>query len=130
AGELLDDAVGVEARAVPAAFPGPGDDDWFGDRALRAMSGADYRVTAESNRIGVRLAGPAVPGTRTGQLPSEGMARGSVQIPPGGQPLVFLADAPTTGGYPVVGAVHPDDMWLVAQARPGYRVRFRWITRA
>ncbi len=49
---------------------------------------------------------------------------GSVQVPAGGQPLIFLADHPTTGGYPVVGVVHPDDLWLVAQARPGTTVRF------
>jgi biotin-dependent carboxylase-like uncharacterized protein len=106
-------------------IPGPRD-HWFDGRTLRTMSTSAYRVTAESNRIGVRLAGPTLPASTTGSLPSEGMVRGSVQVPPSGQPLVFLADHPTTGGYPVIGVVHPADMGLVAQARPGCVVRFCW----
>jgi allophanate hydrolase subunit 2 len=50
---------------------------------------------------------------------------GAVQVPPDGQPLVFLADHPTTGGYPVVAVVHPDDVWRCAQLRPGEPLRFR-----
>ncbi len=59
-----------------------------------------------------------------GELPSEGIVLGAVQVPPSGQPLVFLHDHPTTGGYPVVGVVDPDDLWQCAQLRPGERVRF------
>jgi allophanate hydrolase subunit 2 len=66
---------------------------------------------------------------RVGELPSEGMVLGAVQVPPNGQPIVFLADHPTTGGYPVIGVVHPDDLWQCAQARPGERVRFRPASR-
>ena len=50
---------------------------------------------------------------------------GGVQVPPDGQPLVFLADHPTTGGYPVVAVVLADDLWQCAQLRPGDAVRFR-----
>jgi allophanate hydrolase subunit 2 len=50
-----------------------------------------------------------------------------VQVPPDGQPLVFLADHPTTGGYPVVGVLHPDDVWRCAQLRPGEPVSFRHV---
>ena len=74
--------------------------------------------------MALRLAGPPLPRARNGELPSEGLVLGAVQVPPDGQPLVFLADHPTTGGYPVVGVVHPDDLWQCAQLRPGERLRF------
>jgi allophanate hydrolase subunit 2 len=61
----------------------------------------------------------------TGELPSEGIVRGAVQVPSSGQPLVFGADHPTTGGYPVVAYVVDEDVDLVAQLRPGDAVRFR-----
>ena len=61
---------------------------------------------------------------RDDELPSEGMVLGSVQVPPGGQPVVFLADHPPTGGYPVLAVVHPDDLWQCGQARPGEELRF------
>jgi biotin-dependent carboxylase-like uncharacterized protein len=100
-------------------------DDWFADGAIDGLFAAVYRVSSASNRVGVRLDGPPVPARHSGGLPSEGMVLGAVQIPAGGRPIVFLADHPTTGGYPVVGVVHPDDLWMVAQAAPGTPVRFR-----
>ena len=65
-------------------------------------------MTGDSNRVGLRLRGPRA-GARaaTGELPSEGIVLGAVQVPPSGQPLVFLDDHPTTGGYPVVAVVRP-----------------------
>ena len=95
-------------------------DDWF--VAAELFSSA-YRVSPLSNRVGSRLAGAALPRTRAGELPSEGVVLGAVQVPADGQPLIFLADHPTTGGYPVVGVV--DDVTPLAQARPGTTVRFR-----
>nr|WP_208297562.1 biotin-dependent carboxyltransferase family protein [Actinophytocola oryzae] len=103
--------------------PGPRD-DWFTDDALSQLFGSRYEVTAESNRVGVRLSGPALSRCRDGELPSEGMVAGSVQIPPSGQPIVFLADHPVTGGYPVIAVVCAADLARMAQARPGQGVRF------
>jgi allophanate hydrolase subunit 2 len=57
-------------------------------------------------------------------LPSEGLVRGAVQVPPDSDPVMMLADHPTTGGYPVIAVVHPDDVALVAQTPPGGSVRF------
>jgi allophanate hydrolase subunit 2 len=82
-----------------------------------------YRVSPVSNRVGCRLAGRALRRTQAGELPPEGLVLGAIQVPPDGQPLVFLADHPTTGGYPVIGVV--DDVTPLAQARPGTTVRFR-----
>lgn len=102
---------------------------WFADGALEALCAASYTVAAESNRIGLRLDGPplarrADDAGRPRELPSEGMVLGAVQVPPSGTPLVFLADHPPTGGYPVIGVVRREDLWQCAQLRPGDEVRF------
>ncbi|MFR9672985.1 biotin-dependent carboxyltransferase family protein [Streptomyces sp. TR06-5] len=97
---------------------------WFTARALRTLTSAVYRVSSDSNRIGLRLDGPALERAREGELPSEGMPLGAVQVPPEGRPVVFLADHPVTGGYPVVGVVPGRALWAAAQAVPGTPVRF------
>ncbi|NUS50992.1 MAG: biotin-dependent carboxyltransferase family protein [Nocardioidaceae bacterium] len=103
--------------------PGPRD-DWFTADALDTLTSSTYRVAGDSNRVGLRLDGPALERARDGELPSEGIVLGAVQVPPSGLPLVFLHDHPTTGGYPVVGVVAPRDLWQCAQLRPGEAVRF------
>lgn len=104
--------------------PGPRA-DWFAADALARLCAAPYTVGADSNRVGLRLDGEAPVRVRDEELPSEGMVLGAVQVPPGGQPVVLLADHPPTGGYPVLAVVHPDDLWLCGQLRPGERLRFR-----
>jgi biotin-dependent carboxylase-like uncharacterized protein len=106
--------------------PGPRD-DWFTVDALDVLCGSSYVVEADSNRVGLRLDGPALDRRRGGELASEGMVLGAVQVPPSGRPVVLLADHPPTGGYPVIGVVHPADLWQCAQLRPGERVRFSRI---
>jgi allophanate hydrolase subunit 2 len=101
--------------------------DWFTPAAVSALDGAAYVVAADSNRIGLRLTGQAVERAREGELPSEGMVLGAVQVPPSGQPVVFLNDHPTTGGYPVVGVVLDEDLQVCAQARPGDRLTLRVV---
>ncbi|MCX5397815.1 biotin-dependent carboxyltransferase family protein [Streptomyces sp. NBC_00102] len=109
--------------------PGPRH-DWFTGAALRTLTTAVYRVSAASNRIGLRTEGPALEragsagGVTGGELPSEGMVLGAVQVPPDGRPVVFLHDHPTTGGYPVVGVVPADALAAAAQAVPGIPLRF------
>ena len=104
--------------------PGPRA-DWFAADALERLCATAYVVGEESNRIGLRLDGEPPQRVRDDELPSEGMVLGAVQVPPGGQPVVFLADHPPTGGYPVLAVVHPDDLWQCAQLRPGEQLRFR-----
>ncbi|WBB73583.1 biotin-dependent carboxyltransferase family protein [Micromonospora sp. WMMD1128] len=113
-------------RPVPTELrldvePGPRQ-DWFTPAALDLLRRAAYTVAPDSNRVGARLAGAALPRAVAGELPSEGLVLGAVQVPPDGQPLVFLADHPTTGGYPVIAVVR--DVAPLAQARPGTTVRF------
>ena len=100
-------------------------EDWLQERALDALHDAAYTVGAASNRVGVRLEGPRLPWARRAELRSEGIVPGAVQVPPSGEPIVLLADHPTTGGYPVVGVVAERDLDRVAQLRPGNRIRLR-----
>ncbi|MGH9054458.1 MAG: biotin-dependent carboxyltransferase family protein [Acidimicrobiales bacterium] len=100
--------------------------DWLSEDGVRALANAMWRVSSDSNRIGLRLDGPAV-GRRAsrGELASEGMVTGAVQVTASGQPIIFLADHPTTGGYPVVGVVDAPGVTACSQARPGTPVAFR-----
>ena len=102
-------------------------EDWFEADALEALAGSSYVVGSESNRIGLRLEGEPIRWKGKEQLPSEGMVLGGVQVPPNGQPVIFLHDHPTTGGYPVVGVVVPDDLAVCAQLRPGEQVTLRVV---
>ncbi|MEU2729018.1 biotin-dependent carboxyltransferase family protein [Streptomyces griseoviridis] len=99
-------------------------DDWFTPAALRVLTTRAYRVSPAANRIGLRTEGPVLERAVGGELPSEGMVLGAVQVPPDGRPVVFLADHPTTGGYPVIAVVHPSDLPAAAQAAPGTPIRF------
>lgn len=99
--------------------------DWFTDQAWGSLLGQSYGVTTDSNRVGLRLEGEPLERARTGELSSEGMVRGALQIPPSGTPVLFLADHPVTGGYPVVAYVVDDDVDRCAQLRPGQTLRFR-----
>lgn len=104
-------------------LPGPRA-DWFED-PIGHLCRTTYAVGHDTDRVGMRLDGPPPVARLTGELASEGMVLGAVQISPDGRPTVFLADHPTTGGFPVVAVVHPEDLAWCAQARPGDRVRFR-----
>ncbi|MEV6349220.1 biotin-dependent carboxyltransferase family protein [Actinoplanes sp. NPDC051851] len=99
-------------------------DDWFTPAALSTLFSAEYRVAAETDRVGARLTGPALTRAVDGELPSEGLVLGAIQVPADGQPLIFLADHPTTGGYPVIAVVDPADVDQLGQARPGTAIRF------
>jgi biotin-dependent carboxylase-like uncharacterized protein len=109
-------------RGALRVRPGPRA-GWFEDGIGRLCATA-YAVAADSNRVGLRLDGPALARRHVGELPSEGMVLGAVQVPPDGVPIVFLADHPPTGGYPVLAVVDEDDLWQCAQLRPGDGVRF------
>ncbi|OYO25243.1 hypothetical protein CGZ93_02000 [Enemella dayhoffiae] len=99
-------------------------DDWFTDAAVELLGRTAWEVTGDANRVGVRLSGPVLERSREGELPSEGVVRGSVQVPASGQPIVFGPDHPTTGGYPVIAVVDEFATDRLAQARPGEVVRF------
>ena len=103
--------------------------DWFSPQALALLLEQPWQVTPQSNRVGLRLAG-SQPLQRAAafegaELPSEGTALGALQVPANGQPVLFLADHPLTGGYPVVGCVAAHHLDLAAQLPAGTLIRFR-----
>ncbi|NYD41116.1 biotin-dependent carboxyltransferase family protein [Nocardioides panaciterrulae] len=99
--------------------------DWFTDEAFDRLTAAPYEVTNESDRVGMRLRGAALERVRSEELPSEGMVPGALQVPPTGQPTLFLVDHPVTGGYPVLGVVVTTDLGRAAQVRPGQTIHFK-----
>ncbi|HLT98378.1 MAG TPA: 5-oxoprolinase/urea amidolyase family protein [Burkholderiaceae bacterium] len=103
-------------------------DDWFTEDALQRFAQQEWVVTPQSNRIGMRLESD-VPLTRirNDELPSEGTVSGAIQVPISGQPVLFLADHPLTGGYPVIAGVAGHHLALAAQIPIGCRIRFNVI---
>lgn len=99
--------------------------DWFTEDAIQRLSSQLWRVTSQSNRVGIRLAGDA-PLTRSNpqELPSEGTSVGAIQVPASGQPVLFLADHPLTGGYPVIAAVATHHLDLAGQIPINAQIRF------
>ncbi|MBB3192837.1 5-oxoprolinase subunit B/C family protein [Roseateles terrae] len=127
-------------QASPARWPQPGDEvildlrlgprtDWFTAEALTTLTSQPWTVTPQSNRVGLRLHGEA-PLSRsiTAELPSEGTSLGALQVPANGQPVLFLADHPLTGGYPVVACVAPWHLDLAGQLPGGTRLRFQVVS--
>lgn len=116
--------IAPQRRREPSVrvLPGPRR-DWFTADAWRHISSGTYVVEASTSRIGARLSGPPLERLVHGELPSEAMVLGAIQVPHNLQPIVMLADHPVTGGYPVIAVVHPDDVAIVAQAAPGTMLR-------
>ncbi|MEO6281659.1 biotin-dependent carboxyltransferase family protein [Roseateles sp.] len=110
-------------------LPGPEHQD-FTTTAREAFWAGDWTVTPQSNRMGYRLAGPVLQRERGEELASHGVLPGVIQVPPSGQPIVLLADAQTTGGYPKIGVVIRADLWKLGQLRLGARLRFLPCTHA
>lgn len=97
--------------------------DWFGDELYRAS----YVVQEESNRMGLRLRGPAIP-SPTGTMLTEGVPLGAIQVPPDGQPIILFVEHQTTGGYPKPANVISADLSRVGQLRPRDELRFELVT--
>ena len=114
-----------DAEVVLSLVRGPRD-EWVED--VEMLVRTEWTASERTNRIGMRLEGASVAHRdQDTQLPSEGAYRGAVQVPPSGEPVVFLADHPVTGGYPVVAVVVDADVDRAAQVRPGQQLRFRWV---
>ena len=109
--------------------PGP-QADHFSAAALEALVGGDYRVTAEADRMGIRLEGARLEHTAAAEIVSDATVPGSIQVPGAGQPIVLLADAQTAGGYPKIATVITADLGRLAALRPGQTLRFATVTAA
>lgn len=139
-GDRLGQGAGPVTAVAPPdpapALPAPGDlvelpvtlgprTDWFAPETVALFLAQEWRVTPQSSRVGIRLEGDtplARPDAR--ELPSEGTETGAIQVPHSGQPVLFLADHPLTGGYPVIATLLPAALDLAGQLPPGVRIRF------
>jgi antagonist of KipI len=111
------------ARLIPGAHY-----DLLDDESRDRLGAATFRISSSSDRMGYRLTGVELSLREPIELLSEGVAFGTVQLPPGGEPIVLMADHQTTGGYPRVGEVASVDLPLVAQLKPGDRLRFQLVS--
>jgi biotin-dependent carboxylase-like uncharacterized protein len=118
----VDQAPGSRVRERARISPGPRL-DWFDAGSFERFVAGRWTVT-DSSRVGVRLSGVRFARRVARDLPSEGLVRGAIQVPPDSDPVMLLADHPTTGGYPVIAVVDPEDVAAVAQIPPGGSVRF------
>ena len=116
-----------ESAAVIRVIPGP-QEDRFTDAGLHTFYSGYYTIRQDSNRMGLRLNGPAVEARGTTDILSDAIVYGSVQIASDGQPIIMLADHQTTGGYAKPATVIPADLPVLAQLRPGRRVVFRAVS--
>lgn len=119
-----DEAGHVETVPVARVLPGP-EVDCFARDVLDVLVSAPYHVSVQSDRMGFRLSGPAVP-VLAGQadIISDAVPLGTIQVPASGEPLVLMADRQTAGGYARLATVISADIGLLGQACPGDRIRF------
>lgn len=124
----------LDAEAPPApprlrVVLGP-QDDYFTADAIATLIAAEFTITAQSDRMGYRLAGPLLAHEKGFNIVSDGIAPGSIQVPGNGLPIILLADRQTTGGYPKIATVISADLPFLGQMRPSDAVRFAAVTLA
>ena len=110
-------------RARVRVMAGP-QADWFGPDAMRTLTSVSFRVSPRSNRMGYRLEGPPLPRMHSGELISEPVGMGAIQVPGAGEPILLMADRQTTGGYPRIAHVITADLPLAGQLAPGDFIEF------
>jgi antagonist of KipI len=113
----------TKRRALLRVMAGP-QADWFEADALKTISGVSFRISPQSNRMGYRLQGPPLVRSRGGELISEPLGIGAIQVPSAGEPILLMADRQTAGGYPKIGYVISADLPLAGQLAPGDFIEF------
>ncbi len=116
----------LSPRKVLRVTPGP-QSDWFPESSQQIFYTSAYRVAEESNRMGLRLEGAHVPEVSGGQMITEGVPIGAVQIPSGGSPIILFVEQQTTGGYAKIANVISADLSSLGQLRPRDEVRFERV---
>jgi antagonist of KipI len=102
--------------------------EWFNENALQRFQAEPFTIQDESNRAGIRLRGESVQSLQRGELVTEGIALGAIQVPPDGQPIILVVDQQTTGGYPKIANVIAADLPRIGQLRPRDEVRFQFVS--
>jgi allophanate hydrolase subunit 2 len=116
----------MQPGKVLRVTPGP-QDDWFPEASRRGFYESAYRVAEETNRMGIRLEGASVVKATKGELTSEGVSLGAVQVPEGGLPIILFVEQQTTGGYPKIANVISADFHSLGQLRPRDEIRFERV---
>jgi len=116
----------MQPRTVLRITPGP-QRERFSESAQRLFYESKYRVAEESNRMGIRLEGAAIPAPSGGETVSEGVALGAIQVPEGGKPIILFVEQQTTGGYPKIANVISADFHTLGQVRPRDEIRFERV---
>lgn len=116
----------LEPRNIIRVTGGP-QGDWFANSAWRTFCDGAFRVSEQSNRMGIRLEGPPIPLESSREMITEGVSLGAVQAPPSGQPIILFVDQQTTGGYPKIANVISADVHSLGQLRPRDVIRFERI---
>ena len=102
---------------------------YFTEESIATFLSQEYTVNHMSDRMGYRLEGPVLKRSNSSELISEGMTMGAIQVPSNGQPIIMMADSPTTGGYLKIGSVASADLPLLAQCVPNKsKIKFRKTT--
>ena len=101
---------------------------WFSESSIRLFYGTTWRVTEDSNRMGLRLDGPELETPQHGQMISEGVSLGAIQIPASGRPIILFVEQQTTGGYPKIANIITADLASIGQLRPRDEIRFEQVT--
>src|SRR5207247_51023 len=113
-------------RKVLRVTPEP-QSDWFPKVAQNVFYSGTYRVSEESNRMGLRLEGATLSEGAHGEMISEGVSLGAVQIPAGGLPIILFVEQQTTGGYAKIANVISADFRSLGQLRPRDEIRFERV---
>jgi antagonist of KipI len=116
-----------KGRALLRVIAGP-QADWFEADALKTIAGVSFRISPQSNRMGYRLQGPPITQVHEGELISEPVGIGAIQVPSAGGPILLMADRQTAGGYPKIGYVITADLPLAGQLAPGDFIEFHVCT--
>jgi len=116
----------LQPRKILRVTPGP-QSDWFPESARRLFYESRYRVAEESNRMGIRLEGAIIPVPSGGEMISEGVSLGAIQVPEGGKPIILSVEQQTTGGYPKIANVISADFHSLGQLRPRDEIRFERV---
>ena len=116
----------VKTRPILRVTPGP-QSDLFSEAAKKTFYGGTYQVAEESNRMGIRLQGAAIPTASSGEMISEGVSLGAIQVPEGGKPIILFVEQQTTGGYPKIANVISADFHSLGQLRPRDGIRFELV---
>jgi biotin-dependent carboxylase-like uncharacterized protein len=116
----------LSPRRVLRVTQGP-QSDLFPEPSHRLLCEATYRVKEESNRVGIRLEGPPIPASSDGEMITEGVSLGAIQVPPGGRPIIVFVEQQTTGGYPKIANIISADFHSLGQLRPRDEIRFERV---